>query len=258
MARARTLLAALVACGLLSCALGAGGASAAGLTAYVCEAVSPGTGEYADSHCEEEGEGNYATLVVPENETTEASALGEGPATLSATLGGVRVTVTCTGRTGSGDLRNVEEGGVMRVHGTNIVIEYTGCSGAAGAKQKPCAVTGVGAGAGAITTAPLTSTATAEGAVHHAVFEPEEGGNFTEFVFGGSECPSAVQNGGTPYPITGSLTGTIPESAQSHLTFQGTGGGNLRIGEGAEAEYQATTSHLTMAGTEETIAVKTS
>jgi hypothetical protein len=269
MTRNRSIIGVLVLSALAVCAFGAANASAAGLTAYTCtnQGITPGTGEYKDSHCQENvnPKGDYSTVVIPVNQTTEVEGTAvsgtgteSGSSNLHATLGGVGVTITCTAMTSeNAHIKNITVGEEMKVHGTTAVLVYTGCSAVAGAKEKPCTVTG--SAAGVITTHSLTSTATeAAGGVHHVVFEPEEG-NFTQFVLSGGECPSAVQNKGEPYPITGSATGTIPEGQHSHITFTGNVGGNLRVGEGAEAEYNGTNIVvMNEGGVKRTIGIKTS
>ncbi len=246
MSKAKALGAALALCALAICALGAAGASAAGTTAFVCEEVEEGTGNYEDAHCETEGKGNHETVEIEEGQTTEVEGTSTVEPELEATFALIKTTITCSAMSStSGDLKNIiNEAGEHTVEGTGIVVNYTGCTVKLNGKPKAgCVVAG-----GEITTNPLHSTTTAE---HKVTITPDNTEEiFTEITLEG--CGTGIS--GTK-PVKGKATGTWTEALHSHLTFEGTAGGELKFG-GQTAKYRDTT-HAVIAGTAETIGLQT-
>jgi hypothetical protein len=250
MTRHRSIIGALVLCALAFCAFGAANASAIekGLTAVKCVKVEPGTGNYETSHCDTAKPGtDYNTVplevgVATEIEGTSTNASGgEEPSKLTATLGGLNTIVECAvAHTTSGTVTNVEPGR-HAIHGTNIVITYTGCRAHLASKPaRTCEIEDLvksPSSPNTITTKPLTFTTT--GVNHQIKFNPTEGELFTEFkiLTTGENCffgaPVKVE-------VKGSVEGEANTATHSHLTFTEANNGSELKANGATAHYTGT------------------
>jgi hypothetical protein len=234
MSRARTIIVALGVGALAFAAMGAANAYAegTGLTAVTCTEAKggTGTGDFATNHCETPTveKGNFETIPVPEG--TKVVSTGKNPVPLSATIGLANVLVTCEKSTGTGKVVNTTEGEVMKAHGTEIVIHYTGnCHARLKTGTKTCPIKG-----GSITTNKLTTTT---GVEHKVTVKPEEaGGSFFEFTIEAGECGLPE----TKVTMTGELIGIASSEIHSHLTFtEATNGTGLKAN-GGKANYIGT------------------
>lgn len=260
--RGRTILGAVVLCALCTCAFGAASASAEGLTAFVCT-EGKGTPRYTDSHCETENEGGeFTTKAIPAEESTEITGESVGEVHLKATIALSKTVITCNSTmTESGVIRNIEEGGVMKAHGTNGVQHYTECSASLQASpEKKCDIENqIGnKNIGTIRTNPVTAITSFNATEHFVTVEPETAGEpFTKFKIiqnAGGTCPAGLV--GVMNTITGRARGIVPSAKPSHITVTGTAGGELKDN-GATVEVEATTRGKRK-GNEETIAARTS
>jgi hypothetical protein len=258
LSRHKSILGALVLCGISLCAVAAS-ASASGSTAYTCkEAV--GTPQYADSTCEtESATGKFATIEIPFETTTEVTGEAVGSSTLTGTIALTKVNIVCTSAPSSGDVKNILTSGEMQAHGTGTVIDYSGCSAGPAAKPGVCEVEDLISGKGTkgtILTNPLTSVTSSSGTEHFVTFSPQTVGDpFAKFKLlqKTTECPAALV--GVTVTVTGSARGVIPAAKHSHITFSGTVGGALKAN-GSAAEYTGTNRGV-MAGTSNRIGIKT-
>lgn len=119
--------AAAVLCGLCVAAFVAPSASA--VTLHECkEAIGTGVG-YTDSTCStESATGKFQTVPVSANSSVGLTFTPTSSAVLSATIGGVKFQITCTGGSGSGTAKNVEASGTMKVLGSEGHVRFEGCS----------------------------------------------------------------------------------------------------------------------------------
>jgi hypothetical protein len=229
-------------------------ASATGLTAVRCGEVKAGTGSYSSSKCETpkaEG-GSFETVQLSPNEATEVEgeAIGSTVLTFGATKFGY--TITCSKGHLGGRLTNIEEGGEMKVHGTGIVLEFSGCQASLVVNPaKKCEIESVTGGSkkGSLITAPLTAIS---GAEHGITFQPEEGSTFASFKVLQGECmPDTMA-----LEVTGSVIGVANTTTHSHITFEpATNGSGLQIA-GGSGSIESTTA-LTMKGTETRVGFET-
>ena len=265
MTRRKSVLGALVLCALSLCAFGAANASAEGLTAFTCTEGTTGE-RFSDAHClTPSAGGEFHTEAVPAGTVTEvtgeAVTSGGTKPTLTATLALVKVEITCEAMMTEGGTLENQAGPPMKVVGAGILLHYTECHAVlASDHTKTCEIenkTG-NTNKGTITTSSLKSSTSFAGTTEHFVtFEPTAGTTFTKFkLLQGptGTCPAALI--GLEPTVTGSARGVVPAAMHSHLTFEGTVGGNLIVG-GQKAEYMAT-HRVTMLGTEKTIGLKTS
>jgi hypothetical protein len=265
MSRRSLSIAVLALCLASICAIGAASASGAGLTAVVCTAApgGAGTGKYETDHCKtpQVSKGNYETVQVAKDTTTEAEWISVGPneertapSTMSVTISGSSLNVTCeTMESKSGDVTNVIAGGEMKVHGTNIVFHYSECHASLVAKpETKCeieSVSGMPGTPNTIQTEPLTTTT---GTEHNLTVQPTEGLNLLSFKILKGPCLAAT----TEVQVTGSVNAVANTNTHSHLTFEAaTNGLNLKAN-GKAATYTGTIASY-MKGTEETIGVET-
>jgi hypothetical protein len=205
--------------GLLSalclCAFGASSASA--MTAHEC-LQSAGTGgiSYTSSACTTAGAGGWQK--VPIAGTQSVKFTGTSSFTLSATVAGVKFTITCSGQESVGaTLANSEVGGEMIVSGEGKT-KFTGCSVTAPV-GKGCVVPGT------IETVNLASTTAGGGALMGAKFTPKAGEEFVTIPV--TKCTTEALNGNkvvkgsakseTKTPTTQAFTTT----SGSSLTFGG-------------------------------------
>jgi hypothetical protein len=151
---------------------------------------------------------------------------------VSATIGGVKLTVACKGLTNSsGVAENVEELGVEKVKGKEMVMVYSECSVKAPA-EKGCKV------AEPITTTKLKTTAAQPEATQKVWFEPESGTKIATLSISG--CSISELNGSKE--LTGTIVGVVPsaETEQSQIEFTTTSGSSLKLA-GASATYTGET-----------------
>jgi hypothetical protein len=262
MKRSKTILGALVLCVLSLCAFGAVSASAEGLTAFVCT-EGKGSPRFSDSHCETESpEGEFTTKAIPAEEATEFTGESVGEVHLKATVALSKVVITCKSTmTESGVIKNIEEGGVMRAHGTNAVQHYTECAASLQSNpEKKCDIENeIGnKNVGTIRTNPVTAITSFNATEHFVTVEPETAGEpFAKFKIiqnAAGTCPATLV--GVPNTITGRARGVIPIAKPTHVTVSGTAGGELKDN-GGVVEVEATTRGRRK-GNEETIAARTS
>jgi hypothetical protein len=151
---------------------------------------------------------------------------------VSATIGGVKLTVKCQGLTNSsGVAENIEELGVKKVKGKEMVMSYSKCSVIAPA-EKGCKV------AEPITTTKLKTTAAQVEKTQKVTFEPESGTKIATLSI--SSCSISGLNG--EKELTGSIVGVVPATAteQSLIQFTSTSGSSLKLA-GQTATYTGST-----------------
>jgi hypothetical protein len=243
MTRRNSFIGALVLCALSICAFAAASASAEGLTAVTCVKNAPGEPRFEDPHCEKEKPvtGEYATKDIELNNTTEAEGDAVGKSELGATLFGVAAIVTCEKAHTTGDVKNITEGTLMRVHGT-VEIDYQECHAIVkGNPAKTCEIKDLNSGkTGTILTFPLTYiTSEKEHNITVTPIAEEMKGPFAKFELKNetAKCPAALTN--VVVTVTGTAVGTASTTKASHQTFSGTVGGGLKAN-GATAEYNGT------------------
>jgi hypothetical protein len=259
MTRRNSFIGALVLCALSICAFAAASASAEGLTATTCVKNPVGEPRFEDSHCEKEKPvtGEYITEDIKLDETTEAEGDAIGKSELSATLFGVAAIVTCEKAHTTGDVKNITEGTLMRVHGT-VEIDYLECH--AVRKTNPaqtCTVLDLNSGkTGTILTKPLTFITGPNHDINVTPIAEEMKGPFAEFELknGSGTCPAALTN--VKVTVTGTAVGTANTEKASHGTFKEKVGGGLKAN-GAEAEYNGTNIGYMKGQPENTIAIET-
>jgi hypothetical protein len=243
MSRRTVVLAVLAGCGLSLLALGATGAVAAELTAVTCvEALEgPGTGTFSSSLCEppETEEGDYETAPLPTNQLTEIEGEAIGETRLTFPFEGKEYVITCQALHTSGLITNIEEGGEMKVHGTEAVFHYTECE--AGLKSNTslkCAVQNLlgETAVGTLLTPPLTSLS---GSEHKVTFYPESVEEllpFFEFQVLKGKCIGTT----ITVKAVGTLVGIASTKDPSQLVFSPElDEGDLTVG-GPHVTYEAT------------------
>jgi len=238
MSRGKSVIGILVLSVLALGVVGAGSASASGMTAVECVEAKegPGTGNFATSKCEtpEEVKGNYETVAGPLNEIVEGEGKAIGTVFLEATIALVKVRITCEEMNATGKGANVEVGEEMKVHATEVVHKYTGCHARrVSAPGETCKISG----GGTITTEKLTSTTLAN---HEVTVQPEGEGPFAAFEIlnEGTECKIPK----TKVTVTGTVIGIANTENHSHLTFTpATNGTKLKANGGAASVTGTTT-----------------
>lgn len=152
--------------------------------------------------------------------------------TFSATIAGTKLTVACSKLTNSsGVAENVEELGVEKVKGKEMVMVYSQCKVTAPA-EKGCKV------AEPITTAKLKTTAAEEAGTTKEWLEPESGTRIATLSISG--CSISALNG--EKELTGTMVGVVPsaETEQCLLEFTTTSGSSLKLA-GSSATYTGST-----------------
>lgn len=236
MTRSKSIIAALALCALSVFAFGATSASAAGLTAVEC--VGAVGGKYNTSECLTPATaGNFETKVITSplevegTSTTASHVTGSTASPVSvfhSTLSGVEVNVTCgAGTTAGGKLTNIEEGGEMKIHGTEGVTTWTSCHAAPTNKPKKiCSVQGT-APATAVGEVKTNKLTTLTGPEHKVTIKPETGTAFTKFTIlttgtGEEACFTATA---IEVEVTGEVGGEANTTTHSHLTLNATNNG---------------------------------
>lgn len=226
MNRCRSLFGVVIACVLSACAMCAlGASSASALTWHECmeKVGTPEGNGYTNAECSETASSPGGKFHwVPIEEPMTARPTSTGNFNLTATVGGVKFKIVCTGLTGTASAKNEEVGGVMGVSGTGVA-EYSGCT-VTEPSGKGCTV------ANPIKTVELAFT-TKEMSF---VYNPKSGETFTTIVVSG--CSVTALNGeklvkGTAVasveaPSTGTNMGTGPTTQ----TFSTTSGSTLTFG----------------------------
>jgi hypothetical protein len=214
MSRMKTALGLGLLSALCLCAFGASSASA--MTAHECKQSEGGTGGITYSAgCTTQGAGGWQK--VPIAGTPSVSFTGTSSFTLSATVAGVKFTITCTGQESeNATLGNSESGGEMIVSGEGI-SRFTGCSVTAPV-GKGCDVPVT------ITTVNLTSTTAGGGALMGAKFTPKLGEEFVTIPV--TNCTVEALNG------TKVVKGAAKSETKTNLTqaFTTTSGSSLTFG----------------------------
>jgi len=216
-----------------------------------CQEVEAGTGKYETSHCETpQGVGGFETIPIAGTTETETKATGQSAWTFETTL--IPLEISCAGmQTSSGVLTNIEEGGEMKAHGTNIVFHYTECHAARRNNPELTCEVESGGQKGVLTTSVLTSLTQSE---HKVKFLPEgEGTTFISFKILKGGCITTTME----FKVVGALTGVASTEKHSHITFEpATNGNELFAGGGVGVNYSST--HATyMKGTETTVGLET-
>lgn len=257
MSSRRAVVVAVGLCMLAFAALGAGGASAAGLTAVKCVKVSEGTGQFNNSHCETpEAVGSYETVALPLNETTEIEGEAIGNPVVKATIAGLKLESKCGAADSKGGLENVTEGGEMRIHGVISELTFTECKAVlASNPARSCDVEGVTppGGKGSVSLRPLTALS---GPEHKVTLKPVEGEVVTEFkiLTTGTECFFKTV---IPVKVTGSVIAIANTEKHSHLTFDPATHGTGLKANGAVVSMEATINGWMKGEPETTVGAKT-
>jgi hypothetical protein len=254
MTRRKSILGVLALCALSVCAFGAANASAAGLTAVTCEEKGAGS-KYNSSACATPAvAGNWETTQVPAGTVTEVTGTAVGTSVLKGTVALTKVEITCGKTATTGNLKNIEAGGEMKIEGTNIVNDYTECHASLEANTaKKCEVESITGTKGVKGTIATNSLKSLSGTEHKITFEPTTaGGAFAEFNILKGECLGATAK----VTVTGSVIGIANTEKHHHITFTpATNGSNLKANGGA-ASYQGTYT-LIMKGTANLIGAET-
>lgn len=248
MTRRRSILGILCLSVVGLCVVGASNASA--MTLHECLKNIRGTEpitKYEDEKCEHENQttGEWQTVpielgksveLIPTLTPTEGTT--ETHATLSATIGGIAVEITCTGVNSPNTVaKNIESAGVMGVEGTGK-SEFTGC--ALKNPAPPCKVPET------ITTNEL-KTSTNE---MKTKYQPATGEEFVSITISGCEGGNKILNGAKAVKGFANAVSKTPTSQK----FE-TGAGELTFG-GQAAVFKATV-HFKTKGTNTTVALET-
>jgi hypothetical protein len=240
MPRLKSITLAVAACAALTAALGATSASAAGLTAVKCVKAGGGGGKYNNSHCETpQSPGEFETVPLELNLTTELEGEAVGTPVAQATIAGLKLQQRCNTADYASALKNVEEGGEMRIKGTISTFTLTECVAVLVSNPaRTCDVEGITApgGKGTVSFTPLTAIT---GAEHKVTIKPAEGELFSKFkiLTTGTECFFGTA---VPVEVKGSIEAVANTEKHSHLTFTpATNGGNLKAN-GSPATLEAT------------------
>jgi hypothetical protein len=251
------LLSALALCALAICAFAAANASAEGLTATTCVKNPVGSPRFTDSHCETEGFGEYTTEDLQLNETTETEGDSVGKVELTHVVFGIAVITTCEKAHTTGDIKNITEGTLMRVHGT-LEIDLSECHAIVkGNPAKTCTIKDLNSGkTGTILTFPLTFISGSEHNITVTPIAEEMKGPFAKIELKNETgtCPAGLTN--TVTTITGTAVGTTNTTKASHMTFSGKVGGGLKAN-GAVAELHMTLRTYMKGQPENTIGIET-
>jgi hypothetical protein len=232
-------------CALCFCALSTAGASAAGTTAYACEAEPEGKGSFSDAHCNTPvgGNGKFKHSLITgvtefelTNKEVKSNTAESEPILLSGLLGGVQSEVLCKTAKGGGVLENKEEKGTMRAVG-EMSMELTECT-------MPKPVNGEG----------KERCKVREPIVYVGQFSTVEKGSEmgVEFV------PMGGSGGGKPFVILefeegpGTKCPVAGKSTPVEGSWEGTMGGTPE-GIGATMHFSAAMSKLTWGGVKYTI-----
>jgi hypothetical protein len=267
MTRCRSTIGALALCALGVCAFGASSAVAAKPHWYTCKNVGVPLGTFTSSTCSGPRftEQAWETVKAPKKTRIDVTSTkrkkGEEeevlPNELKATIAGIKFEITC-GAMKSGDEAETKEGGKETVIDENeeeaaIIgggfFKYTECA-VANPEPTKCKVKG-----GGFTTVNLTGTTSmaseAEEAVSLIKIGPESGTTIATITIEG--CGTPGFNGAKA--LTGSTTGEVPAEAKSATVYEGTVGGELKLG-GQQAElFQRT--HTVMWGTQNAVGLET-
>jgi hypothetical protein len=265
MTRTKSIIGALALCALSICAFAAASASAAPeLTAVTCkEKVG---GKYNTSHCETPGvAGNFETVALPLNETTEVTAKStETEPALRATIAGAKVTIKCSGSESVGAfVANTEPSAGKHTISTKVTrVTYSNCHAyLASNEARFCSVKGVTepGGSGMISTTALKASTT--GVNHQTKTEPQVGTEFAKFTIekAGStpetekECffPNDV-----PVSVTGSVEGEANTTKHGHKTYTEANNGMGLKANGVTANYIDTVGGF-MKDTQNTVGAET-
>ena len=203
-------------CALIASATAAVTASAVNTTVHTCEEVPKGQGNFEDAHCKSlvpPEDGIFEHIPVPKNTKTTAginnttTGLIRSPASLTATVAGVSVTLEAKKVAATGTVENVEEGGEEFVRGetSSIALEEV-------TANHSCSVTGIPGGVGKIET--LAVKATSKATAMALKFEPKEGTKVAEFELSGASCLEALKG---KYPVVGTVSG-VPNGATTAFT----------------------------------------
>lgn len=246
MTRSKSILGILCLSALGLCMFGASNASA--MTLHEC-LKGIGTQQFKDSKCTEKlSGGEFGTIPIELNKQVElvptltpTKGTTETHASLSATIGGIAVEITCTGLNSPNTVaKNVEpEAGKMAVEGTGK-SEFTGC--ALKNPAPPCKVPET------ITTNEL-KTSTNE---MKTKYQPAVGEEFVKITISGCEGGNKILNG--EKAVKGFANATSTEAEPTSQTFE-TGAGELTFG-GQAAVFKATV-HFKTKGTETLVALET-
>lgn len=219
----RVALGISVLCALAFGAVAVASASAAptGYTAFTCEHVAPGTGNFQKPHClpGDGGIGDYThhpvttvTTISVTNANTASETKAAQPSVFKGAISGVQTTVVCTGLGGSGKLENKINGEEMYVEVTELIITYTGCTVTAPA-GKGCIVKEKGVtGEGVIVTNKLTATTKEQG----MDLQISRSGEAVLALIPIEGCAPGPAKG--TYPLGGSLKVTEIEASGGTLT----------------------------------------
>jgi len=209
--------------GLLSalclCAFGASTAAAApsGVTLHECTNAGKGTGiKYTDGTCTtvNQSTGTFETETLPLNTTKEVKATGTSSFILSATVAGVKFTITCTGlESVGGSATNEITGEEMFVSGEGKT-KFTGCTVTAPV-GKGCVVPGT------IETVNLSSRTNA---AMGTKYTPKTGEEFVTIPV--TKCTTEALNGNKV--VKGSATSETKTTATQGFTT--TSGSSLTFG----------------------------
>jgi opacity protein-like surface antigen len=242
----RFLLGVLLCCGALgACATVPAGASAT-WTELCTQAVTLENTEgwYSEGNCKTAGVSTDKWHWAITGGTVITRWLLGGIQEFDGTLAGVSVEVTCEGVTNtSGSDEQIEEGGVKKVKGKEMVLVYSKC-GVVKPAGKGCKVKG-----GGFTSKSLKSLAAPSGETSSVKFEPESGTEIAPIAL--ESCSLATLN--STFSLAGSFTGVVPKSERSLLEFTATSGSSLKLG-GNSATYLGNT-HSQVKETGETISI---
>lgn len=116
-------------CALLFSAIAVPSASANTHTAYTCVSSEAEKGEFNDSDCTSKNSQNKGSFNVKEikiDETTKIEGTGTQSSVLKSTIAGMSVTITCTGTSMAGDVKNFTNSGRMKIAG-DAKLTFTSC-----------------------------------------------------------------------------------------------------------------------------------
>jgi len=164
------------------------------------------------------------TKLAEGSSVSYSSLTGSATYTVSATVGGVKNTIQCSGpgNWAGGSVENPTGGGAGTAYGSMV---FAGCIVSQPAN---CVVELGGAGSKS-----LSGLATEVGGVPAVSFSPAEGSTIATFTIGGASCPAALKGAKS---LTGGLTG-VPDSSG---TYAFSGAGLKYAGQNATLSGQAT------------------
>jgi hypothetical protein len=250
----KSILGVLALCALSLCAFGATHASAAGLTAVTCNEVGAG-GKYNSSACATPAvAGNWETTQVPLNMVTEITGSAIGTSVLKLVAAGGNIEVTCGKDTTTGNIKNIESGGEMKIEGSSIVNDYTECHASLQANTaKKCEIESVTGTAGVKGTFATNSLKSLSATEHKITFEPTSAGApFAKFKILKGECLGAT----VEVTLAGSVVGIANTEKHNHVTFTPATNGTGFKANGFAASLEGTNSDV-MKGTTNLIAAET-